>query len=66
MSETKMIIKAPLEKIEITLTFGGDYSNHLYSFSNACRENKIHSIGIIRGKDFEWRMGKRGVPRFKS
>jgi 1-aminocyclopropane-1-carboxylate deaminase len=46
------VIKHMKEKgIKTALTFGGAYSNHIYSFSYACREAGIECIGIIRGDE---------------
>ena len=35
------------------LTFGGAYSNHIYSCAAAAKVNNFSSIGIIRGDDLE-------------
>lgn len=35
------------------LTFGGAYSNHIHSFSYACNQLGIKSIGIIRGEELK-------------
>lgn len=35
------------------ITFGGAYSNHIHSFSYACNQLGIKSIGIIRGEELE-------------
>ncbi len=35
------------------LTFGGAYSNHIHSFSYACNQLGIKSIGIIRGDELK-------------
>lgn len=37
--------------INTALTFGGAYSNHIYSFAYACKQADIQSIGIIRGDE---------------
>ncbi|MCG2615594.1 pyridoxal-phosphate dependent enzyme [Terrimonas sp. NA20] len=37
------------------LTFGGAWSNHIVATAAVCRENGLHSIGIIRGEEpAEW------------
>ena len=33
------------------ITFGGSYSNHLVATAVACSENKLSSVGIIRGNE---------------
>jgi 1-aminocyclopropane-1-carboxylate deaminase len=38
------------QKIQTILTFGGAYSNHLYSTAAACNELGIKSIGVVRGE----------------
>ncbi len=35
------------------ITFGGAYSNHIHSFSYACNQLGIKSIGIIRGEELK-------------
>lgn len=35
------------------ITFGGAYSNHIHSFSYACNQLGIKSIGIIRGDELK-------------
>ena len=37
--------------IDKILTFGGAYSNHIYSTAYACKKYNIRSIGIIRGDE---------------
>lgn len=32
------------------LTFGGAYSNHIAATAEACRKNRLRSIGVIRGE----------------
>jgi 1-aminocyclopropane-1-carboxylate deaminase len=39
--------------VKTALTFGGAYSNHIYSLSYACKEENIKSIGIIRGEELK-------------
>ncbi len=39
------------EKRNTILTFGGAYSNHIYASAAAATENKLNSIGIIRGEE---------------
>ncbi|MFT6815247.1 MAG: 1-aminocyclopropane-1-carboxylate deaminase [Sphingobacteriales bacterium] len=36
--------------IETVVSFGGAYSNHLLALASFCAENKLKSIGIIRGE----------------
>lgn len=38
--------------LETVLTFGGAYSNHIYSTAAACRELGLRSIGVIRGEKY--------------
>jgi len=35
------------------LTFGGAFSNHVYSFAHACYEAKIQSVAVIRGEELD-------------
>lgn len=37
--------------LNTVLTFGGAYSNHIYSTAAACREAGLQVIGIIRGEE---------------
>jgi 1-aminocyclopropane-1-carboxylate deaminase len=37
--------------LETVLTFGGAYSNHIYSTAAACREAGLRAIGIVRGEE---------------
>jgi len=35
------------------LTFGGAYSNHVYSFAHACQNANIKSVAVIRGEELD-------------
>src|SRR4051812_16376180 len=43
--------KAKSLNLDTVLTFGGAHSNHIYSTASICKENKLKSIGIIRGDE---------------
>jgi len=43
--------EAALQKKETLLTFGGAYSNHIFSTAAAAKELGFKSIGIIRGEE---------------
>lgn len=44
------LVEARRQKHEALLTFGGAYSNHIFSTAAAARELGLKSIGIIRGE----------------
>lgn len=41
--------------VKTALTFGGAYSNHIYSFAYACKKANIKSIGFIRGDELAYK-----------
>lgn len=45
--------KAKEENFDTLLTFGGAYSNHIYSVSAAAKQFGFKSIGIIRGEEYQ-------------
>lgn len=48
----KYNLKRALDEKRITLiSFGGAYSNHLYSLAAACRDFKLKSVGVVRGEE---------------
>ena len=47
------LIKAKEEGYSTLLTFGGAYSNHIYSVAAAGKEYGFNTIGIIRGEKYD-------------
>jgi 1-aminocyclopropane-1-carboxylate deaminase len=39
------------EKKSTVISFGGAYSNHLYSLAAMCRDAKIKAVGVVRGQE---------------
>ena len=47
------LLHAMETKYDTIVTFGGAYSNHIYSTAAACHELGLKSIGIIRGEEIK-------------
>ena len=47
------LLAAQNANIDTLLTFGGAYSNHIYSTACIASKNNFHSIGLIRGEEIQ-------------
>ena len=58
------LIKAKEEKKTKLLTFGGAFSNHIAAVAYAGKENKLETIGIIRGDELESHISENPTLQF--
>ena len=58
------LLKAKEEKKTKLLTFGGAFSNHIAAVAYAGKENKLETIGIIRGDELESQISENPTLQF--
>jgi 1-aminocyclopropane-1-carboxylate deaminase len=58
------LLKAKEEKKTKLLTFGGAFSNHIAAVAFAGKENKLETIGIIRGDELESQISENPTLQF--
>lgn len=58
------LLRAKERKVKTLLTFGGAYSNHIFSVAAAGKEFGFKTIGIIRGEELEDKINDNNTLKF--